>query len=276
MIIEHLSCGSLCPHGRRWLSGADAGHEPAELCCHCLLIHGPDGLILVDTGFGRADLRASSTRLGRSFTAIARPRLDESLCAISQIEARGFRAADVRHILLTHLDLDHAGGLSDFPQATVHVHQAEHQAAMHPHLRERARYRACQWQHPVRWQVHAGEGESWMGLHGIKALPGSGDDILLIPLPGHTRGHCGIAVRSPAGWLLHAGDAYFHHGEMLDPPRYPAAIEVVESLLNVDRRQRRLNRDRLRALAQRRQADVRVFCAHDPQELKLLQAAGQV
>ncbi len=33
----------------------------------------------------------------------------------------GYSINDVRHIILTHLDLDHAGGLHDFPNAAVHV-----------------------------------------------------------------------------------------------------------------------------------------------------------
>lgn len=45
----------------------------------------------------------------------------------------GFCARDVRHILLTHLDFDHAGGVEDFPEATVHVMQAEIDAAQDRH-----------------------------------------------------------------------------------------------------------------------------------------------
>ena len=36
-------------------------------------------------------------------------------------DGAGFRREDVRHILVTHLDFDHAGGLPDFPDAVVHV-----------------------------------------------------------------------------------------------------------------------------------------------------------
>jgi len=42
----------------------------------------------------------------------------------------------------------------------------------------------------------------------VRALPGARDDVLLIPLPGHSRGHCGVAVKTGEGWLLHCGDAY--------------------------------------------------------------------
>jgi glyoxylase-like metal-dependent hydrolase (beta-lactamase superfamily II) len=36
-----------------------------------------------------------------------------------QVQRLGFDPRDVRHIVLTHLDFDHAGGLDDFPHATV-------------------------------------------------------------------------------------------------------------------------------------------------------------
>jgi hypothetical protein len=29
----------------------------------------------------------------------------------------------------------------------------------------------------------------------------------LVPLFAHTRGHCGVAVQTEAGWLFHVGDA---------------------------------------------------------------------
>lgn len=44
---------------------------------------------------------------------------------VKQIDGRSYRIEDVRHIVLTHLDLDHAGGLPDFPHAKVHVHATE-------------------------------------------------------------------------------------------------------------------------------------------------------
>jgi glyoxylase-like metal-dependent hydrolase (beta-lactamase superfamily II) len=37
----------------------------------------------------------------------------------------GYQPQDVRHIVLTHLDLDHVGGLRDFPHAEVHVYAEE-------------------------------------------------------------------------------------------------------------------------------------------------------
>ncbi len=128
MRIHHLSCGTMCPLGGRLWDGFSPFLQPAKIICHCLLIETEAGLVLVDTGFGLADVR-NPERLNPLFRVANRIKLREENTALRQIEARGFAAADVRHIILTHLDFDHAGGIEDFPDATVHVLEAELGAA---------------------------------------------------------------------------------------------------------------------------------------------------
>ena len=131
MRIHHLNCGSLCPRGGRLLGGAGGPLAGTPMCCHCLLIEGDDGLILIDTGLGVEDVN-EPRRLGFLFNAMARPRLEVAETALRQVVDLGYRPSDVRHIAPTHLDLDHAGGISDFPGATVHVFVAELRAASNP------------------------------------------------------------------------------------------------------------------------------------------------
>jgi len=94
--------------------------EQPTIVCHCLLVEASDGLVLIDTDFGIKDARKPH-QLGVAFSAMMRPRPEISTTAIRQIEALGFTASDVRHVVATHLDLDHAFGLPDFPAAQVHV-----------------------------------------------------------------------------------------------------------------------------------------------------------
>jgi glyoxylase-like metal-dependent hydrolase (beta-lactamase superfamily II) len=256
----------MCPHGARLLAGAGGLLASARLVCHCLLIEGAEGLVLIDTGFGLEDTR-NPRQLGRPFTAVVRPRVDAAETAISQIRELGFEPADVRHIVTTHLDLDHAGGLPDFPDAEVHLLAPELDAAMHPGLRERARYIAAHWAHGPRWCKHDVGGEEWLGFESVRILPGSDAEILLIPLYGHTRGHAGVAIRLPDGWLLHCGDAYFHHGQVQTPAHCPAGLRAFQALNQIDGAARRQNSERLRELAHHHAQDVELICSHDPSTL---------
>jgi glyoxylase-like metal-dependent hydrolase (beta-lactamase superfamily II) len=256
----------MCPRGARLLAGEGGLLAEARLVAHCLLIEADDGLVLVDTGFGTADV-ADPGRLGRPFGAVVRPKCDIAETAIRQVEGLGLDPGDVRHVLITHLDLDHAGGLGDFPDAEVHVFAPELAAARSPSRREAARYIRAQWAHGPKWVEHEVDGDSWLGFDSVSLLPGLDFDVALVPLPGHTRGHSGIAVQGDDGWLLHCGDAFFHHGEVATPPFAPVGLRLYEALTGVNDKARRQNQERLRELAREHGDEVRLICSHDPELL---------
>ena len=259
MTIHHLNCATMHP------VGSFGGRvSPTSMVAHCLLVERPGGLLLVDTGFGTDDV-ADPRRLGQPFRAIVRPELRREETALAQVTALGYDPADVTDIALTHLDLDHVGGIADFPTARVHVFTDEHDAALHPTVREKARYLPVQWAHGPEWVRHDVPGDDWFGFGSVTAL---GDDVLLIPLQGHTRGHCGVAVRRPdGGWLLHAGDSYFHASEKLTPPAPPVGLKVFQVLMGIDNKRRLANQERLQELQRSHAAEVTIFCAHDGEEL---------
>ena len=262
--IHHLNCATLCVSGSRLIRGQGGWLETAQLVCHCLLVETNEGLVLVDTGLGLSDIR-EPRHLGAGFNMMMRPRLNVAETAVSQVKALGFSPDDVRHIVLTHMDLDHAGGLPDFPAAKVHIFAQEYQRAMaRPSWHERSRYRPAQWAHGPQWQVYDEAGEDWFGFRSVRALGDSDGEILLVPLVGHTLGHAGIAVRSGDGWLLHCGDAYFHQNEVrVDDPSCPAGLKLFQRIVAMDNRARLDNQERLRHLAGSHGQEVRLICSHD-------------
>jgi glyoxylase-like metal-dependent hydrolase (beta-lactamase superfamily II) len=270
MKVHHLSCA--CIQG--------LSIHRRSLACHVLLIETrANGLVLVDTGLGSADYADLPSRLGREFVSVyARPKRDPSLAAIEQVKAMGLRPEDVRHIVLTHMDLDHVGGLSDFPHAKVHLHAAELAAAMARRgFKAKRRYRPLMWAHKPNFRTYSEEGEPWFGFEAVRGLEGLPPELLLIPLFGHTLGHCGVAVQTSGGWLLHAGDAYFDPREVTGPRRRCAPlVGLFQAVVTTNRRARFYNQDRLRRLTATC-PEVRVFCAHNPWELEAEQrraAAG--
>ena len=263
--VHHLNCATMRPPCEPLIHGSGSWLERGRMVAHCLLAETNDGLVLVDSGIGTRDVADPAGRLGAAFVKVVKPLLDPSETALRQVEALGFSAKDVRHVVLTHMDVDHAGGLADFPDATVHLYRAEHHAAMNPTWRERERYRACHWEHGPKWALHDVDGERFMGLEAVRAIVEP--EVLLVPTAGHSRGHAAVAINSPRGWLLHCGDAYFSKGEMQDPPTCPAGLRFFQRAVAMDNTDRLRNQARLRQLHNDPNAEVTMFSAHDGDEL---------
>ncbi|KAB2906801.1 MAG: MBL fold metallo-hydrolase [Kofleriaceae bacterium] len=273
MRIHHLNCISSCPLGGRLMDGrTESILRRGHLTCHCLALETVAGVVLVDTGYGVRDVADPGSRLSRMFLTLLRPDLRVELTAVRQLARLGFRPEDVTHIVLSHLDFDHAGGLDDFPNATVHMLAAERASAEAQWTwLDRQRYRPQQWTRSrARWRTYPSmSGERFHGFAGVRAMVGLPPEILLVPLVGHTLGHAGVAIDTGTGWLLYAGDAYFFHGELERRPHCTPGLRLYQWMMEKDREMRLANQRRLRDLALAA-SDIDVFCAHDVVEFERL------
>src|ERR1700712_1842451 len=267
MRIHHLNCICTCPLFGRLFDGPPTSLvQRGHLSCHCLLIETEQGLVLVDTGFGLRDVANPHSRLSSFFLGLVKPEFREQMTAVRQIERLGFKANDVRHIVMSHLDFDHAGGIDDFPLATVHMMATErdHALARKTWL-DRQRFRSEKWSTQSMWRVYECDGgDKWLGFDWCRPLDGLvSPDIALVPLPGHTLGHAGIAVRGPQGWLFHAADAYFDHDEMdWADPHCRLGLRLYQWMMEKDRGARLKNQRRLRELCRKAPEELTVFCSH--------------
>ncbi|MDP9371930.1 MAG: N-acyl homoserine lactonase family protein [Chloroflexota bacterium] len=155
------------------------------------LIQTDDGSnVLVDTGFPESMIGAYREPGGEG-----RPRVDEGDWVVNQLASIGVAPGDIRYLVCTHLDPDHAGSHDRFPEAALVIQRAQYEAARrgtHPRY-DQAR---PSWDHPrLRYRLLDGDSE---------LLPG----IELIETSGHVPGHQAVLVRLPqTGPVLLAIDA---------------------------------------------------------------------
>jgi glyoxylase-like metal-dependent hydrolase (beta-lactamase superfamily II) len=275
--IHYLNCGTDCPVGGRLFDGFSKG-PLAKLSCAAQLIETADALVLIDTGYGTQDVRRPHPRLSKTMHALLNIKFRMEETAIHQVRALGFSPDDVRHIVITHLDFDHAGGIEDFPNARVHVMEVERDSAERQRrgFISRRRYRPLQWDDVRDWRTYGNGGERWFGFEAVRDLDGLPPEILMVPLPGHTWGHAGVAIQQRDRWVLNAGDAYFFREEMnIRRPRCTPGLRAYQRMMEVDRGKRLGNQERLRDLKRQMGGELTIFCSHDAQELEALQKASE-
>lgn len=244
--VHHLNCVEIQSPG----NGRAIGH--------CLLVETGNRLILIDAGIGLKDTKNPDSRIGRHLISVVGFKFNEDWTAVKQIQRLGLDPGKVTDCVISHLDPDHIGGLADFPNAIVHValEEYEHFQSGNP------RYLPHQLDHMPPVKTYANTSERWCGLEARRIAAVSETEIYLIPLFGHTLGHCGVALKSDTDWLFYVGDAYYLKEELTDP-EHPvhklAEMRADDNRLRIDS----LNNVR-RLMAENPQ--VKVFAYHDANE----------
>jgi N-acyl homoserine lactone hydrolase len=178
-----------------------------------LLEHPGVGPVLVDTGLHPSVAARPAASLGRLATLAFRDlEMDAGQAVPAQLRERDIDPARVATVVMTHMHVDHASGISEFPHATFVVSRAEWDAAtaqgkLHG-------YSTRQFDHAFDYRLlgfdASGEGGpvSFSGFARSFDLFGDGS-VRAVYTPGHTLGHMSVVVRTAGGEVLVAGDAIY-------------------------------------------------------------------
>jgi len=114
-------------HGRRRLINAIADRNWTDpLPIYAFAIEHREGVIVVDTGeTARAAQPGYFPRWHPVFRLAVRESVEPEQEIGPQLEQLGIGRGDIRHVVLTHLHTDHAGGLHHFPDTEILVGRAE-------------------------------------------------------------------------------------------------------------------------------------------------------
>lgn len=179
-------------------------------------IEHPHGRILVDTGWhrdmspdGTFDKKAQVASLGSLLLyETNQGRIEKGAAVDEQLAAMGVSPSDLDLVILTHLDCDHANGLSQVKGAKrIIVSRAEMEQATRRKGTDRIRYQARWWDgvdlEVFDWNAEAGPfGRSY-------DVFGDGQ-VQCINIPGHSDGQCAVKLVNPEGGfvLLFADGGY--------------------------------------------------------------------
>ncbi len=126
------------------------------------------------------------------------PKITDENFGVGQLKKIGVTPTDVTKIILSHLHVDHAGGLQFLPDAQVYVQKDELAYAFYPNSFQAFAYARETFTDPdIKWQVMDGDGVILPGLTAILAS-------------GHTPGLQGLVVELPkSGFILLCADACY-------------------------------------------------------------------
>jgi N-acyl homoserine lactone hydrolase len=172
--------------------------------------HPGAGLMLVDTGFHASLAVDPKANLGPVLGRLFKPRMKTEDALPDQLRARGFDPHDVALVVMTHLHVDHASGVAQFPDAMFIVSAREWHAATEEKGLT-AGYVRRQFDHAFDWRTvdfNSEEVESYATFGRTLDLFGDGS-VRLLYTPGHTLGHMSLILRTSEGEFLIAADAAY-------------------------------------------------------------------
>ncbi len=207
---------------------ADPAWTPALPILVWVIVH-PEGAIVVDTGENARAMDAGYYPDEHPYYKYAlRVHVAPEDEIGAQLVALGIAPASVRTVLLTHLHTDHCGGLQDFPESTIWVHEQEWQDAQGDAGLAKG-YLPHRWPSWLAPNVYAFADDPIGPFARSQRITADGA-VRVVPTPGHTPGHVSVVVQSDGVNYFLAGDATYEEATLLDAVADGVSPDEAEAL----------------------------------------------
>ena len=166
------------------------------------LIQHPKGNLLYDTGTAKELAVDARKHWGAAVDAYEPIMTKEQYC-VEQLAAIGVKPEDIKYIVMSHLHLDHAGGVKDFPNAKILVQRTEMQWAYTCDFYQKGAYIKADFDLPLNYHLLEGWREDRYDVFGDGT-------VIIWFTPGHTPGHQTLLLKLPnSGSFMLTGDACY-------------------------------------------------------------------
>ena len=240
---------------RALLTGKEAIAVPVP---SFLIRHPSAGAILVDTGLHPSIATDPGQNFGSLGARFGKPNLEPKEDVPSQLRERGLDPGEIPIVVMTHLHMDHTSAISEFPNSTFVVSEAEWHFATGSGGSAQNGYRRAHYDYAFEYRTvdfDRANINSYAGFGRTFDLFGDGS-VRLAFTPGHTAGHMSVIARLAERDFVIGGDCVYLvaqlDGSEPGPPRPQDAHNLRRSLQEL-------------RLFRRQSPDAVVTPGHDPE-----------
>jgi len=195
------------------------------------VIEHPEGIFVIDTGENSRVNDAGYYRCaGRFIEWVSRTNFKFKVAPEEEIGPQllqiGIKPEDVKKIILTHLHQDHTDGLSYFPNTEIIINRPEFEKPENdiPCLYPK-------WFTPTTFDYIKDDSNIFGAYYPVTQA----EDLLVVPTPGHTRGHSSIILKTETAHYFFAGDTSISQAQMLKRESEGANSSLKQTLATYDK-----------------------------------------